>query len=203
MLIVGCPCAFVLATPTAIVAAMSRAAREGLLIKGGRYVEGCARVAAIAFDKTGTLTKGECRVVDVIPAEGCTRAGLLAAAARFEAAADHPLARAVQARAAAESVAVLESLSILREAGLGIAGRVDDGGEAWRLGNARFMDRHGIDVTTSSAHAERLRAQGLSIVYVAHGSQAKGLLSIEDEVRPEARRRDPGTPRRRPPRSAS
>ncbi len=187
MLIVGCPCAFVLATPTAIVAAMSRAAREGLLIKGGRYVEGCARVAAIAFDKTGTLTKGECRVVDVIPAGGCSRAGLLAAAARLEAAADHPLARAIQARAAAESVAVTESLSILRDAGLGIAGLVEDGGEAWRLGNARFMARHGIDVGRFEPRAGRLRAQGLSIVYVAHGSEAKGLFSIEDEVRPEAR----------------
>ena len=187
MLIVGCPCAFVLATPTAIVAAMSRAAREGLLIKGGRYVEGCARVAAIAFDKTGTLTKGECRVVDVIPARGGSRAGLLAAAARLEAAADHPLARAIQARAAAESVAVTQSLSILREAGLGIAGRADDGGEAWRLGNARFMARHGIDLGHLEPDAERLRAAGLSIVYVAHGSEAKGLFSIEDEVRPEAR----------------
>jgi Cd2+/Zn2+-exporting ATPase len=187
MLIVGCPCAFVLATPTAIVAAMSRAAREGLLIKGGRYVEGCARVAAIAFDKTGTLTKGECRVVDVIPARGGSRAGLLAAAARLEAAADHPLARAIQARAAAESVAVTQSLSILREAGLGVAGRADDGGEAWRLGNARFMARHGIDLGQLEPDAERLRAEGLSIVYVAHGSEAKGLFSIEDEVRPEAR----------------
>ncbi len=187
MLIVGCPCAFVLATPTAIVAAMSRAAREGLLVKGGRYVEGCARVAAIAFDKTGTLTKGECRVIDVIPAEGGTQAGLLAAAARLEAAADHPLARAIQARAAAEGVAVSESLAILREAGLGITGRDADASEVWRLGNARFMARHGIDVGPLEPHADRQRDRGLSIVYVARGGHAKGLLSIEDEVRPEAR----------------
>jgi Zn2+/Cd2+-exporting ATPase len=187
MLIVGCPCAFVLATPTAIVAAMSRAAREGLLLKGGRYVEGCARVAAIAFDKTGTLTKGECRVVDVIPCEGGTQAGLLAAAARLEAAADHPLARAIQSRAAADGVVVSESLAILREAGLGITGRTGDASEVWRLGNARFMARHGIDVGPLESSAERLRARGLSIVYVARGDHAKGLLSIEDEVRPEAR----------------
>jgi Zn2+/Cd2+-exporting ATPase len=187
MLIVGCPCAFVLATPTAIVAAMSRAAREGLLVKGGRYVEGCARVAAIAFDKTGTLTKGDCRVVDVVPTMGNTQSGLLAAAARLEAAADHPLARAIQARAVAEGVAVSESLSILREAGLGITGRDGDASEAWRLGNARFMARHGIDVGPLEPDANRLRARGLSIVYVARGSHAQGLLSIEDEVRPEAR----------------
>jgi Cd2+/Zn2+-exporting ATPase len=187
MLIVGCPCAFVLATPTAIVAAMSRAAREGLLIKGGRYVEGCARVAAIAFDKTGTLTKGECRVVDVIAVSGSSPGELLAAAARLEAAADHPLARAIQARASAEGVAVSQSLAILREAGLGITGRSAEGGDAWHLGNARFMARHGVDVERLQQRAETARAQGLSVVYVARGSEAKGLLSIEDEVRPEAR----------------
>jgi Cd2+/Zn2+-exporting ATPase len=187
MLIVGCPCAFVLATPTAIVAAMSRAAREGLLVKGGRYVEGCAGVAAIAFDKTGTLTKGECRVVDVIAAPGQSTAELLAAAARVEAAADHPLARAIQARATAEGVFVAQSLAILREAGLGITGRPADGEDAWRLGNARFMARHLVDVTSLQARAEALRARGLSIVFVAKGSEARGLLSIEDEVRPEAR----------------
>ena len=187
MLIVGCPCAFALATPTAIVAAISRAAREGLLIKGGRYVEGCAGVSAIAFDKTGTLTMGECRVVDVVPADGTTPAGLLAAAARLEAAADHPLARAVQARAAADGVAVSESLAILREAGLGITGQDSDGRGVWRLGNARFMARHGVDVGRLETDAARLRDRGLSIVYVARGGEAKGLLSIQDEVRPEAR----------------
>lgn len=187
MLIVGCPCAFVLATPTAIVAAMSRAAREGLLVKGGRYVEGCARVSAIAFDKTGTLTRGECRVVDVVAVPDGSAAELLAAAARLEAAADHPLARAIQARAKAEGVAVSQSLAILREAGLGITGRSADGGDAWRLGNARFMARHGVDVSPLQRRAELLRSQGLSIVYVARGSKVRGLLSIEDEVRPEAR----------------
>jgi Cd2+/Zn2+-exporting ATPase len=188
MLIVGCPCAFVLATPTAIVAAMSRAAREGLLIKGGRYLEGCARVSAIAFDKTGTLTRGECRVVDVIAAPGGSDGELLAAAARLEAAADHPLARAIQARASAEGVAVSQSLAILREAGLGITGRSPEGGDTWRLGNARFMARHGVDVDLLEHDAERLRADGRSIVYVARGQEARGLLSIEDELRPEARR---------------
>jgi len=187
MLIVGCPCAFVLATPTAIVAAMSRAAREGLLIKGGRYVEGCARVDGIVFDKTGTLTRGECRVVDVVAADGCSGETILAAAARLEAAADHPLARAILARASADGVAVAAGRAIHREAGLGITGRDDDGNGAWRLGNERFMGRHGVDVGRLRPRAGLLRDQGLSVVYVARGREAKGLFSIEGEVRPEAR----------------
>ena len=188
MLIVGCPCAFVLATPTAIVAAMSRAAREGLLVKGGRYVEGCARVAAIAFDKTGTLTKGECRVVDVIPAEGGTQAGLLAAAARLEAAADHPLARAIQARAAAEGRGRLgepvdpprgraRHHRARRRRGRGVAAR-----ERALHGPPRHRRR--------ASRAPRRAAAGpraLDRLRRPRGSHAKGLLSIEDEVRPEAR----------------
>lgn len=187
MLIVGCPCAFVLATPTAIVAALSRAAREGLLIKGGRYVEGCAGVTALAFDKTGTLTKGECRVVDIVPAAGVSSDELLAAAARLEVAADHPLARAIQARAAAAGVAVTEGAAIQREAGLGVAELTDQADQAWRLGNARFMARHAVELGELHSLADRLRQQGLSIVFVACGTTVKGFFSIEDEVRPEAR----------------
>jgi Zn2+/Cd2+-exporting ATPase len=186
MLIVGCPCAFVLATPTAVVAALSRAARDGLLIKGGRYVEGCARVDAIAFDKTGTLTRGECRVLDVVPAAGASSDELLAAAARLEVAADHPLARAVQARAAAAGVGATEALAIQREAGLGIAEQSSRADRTWRLGNARFMARHGVDLGGLQAQAERSRQQGLSVVFVSCGTAARGFLSIEDEARPEA-----------------
>ncbi len=187
MLIVGCPCAFVLATPTAIVAALSRAAREGLLIKGGRYVEGCAAVTALAFDKTGTLTKGECRVVDVVPAAGVSSDELLAAAARLEVAADHPLARAIQRRAAAAGVTVAEGVAIQREAGLGVAERTDQANQAWRIGNARFMTRHAVSLGELEPQAERLRQQGLCIVFVACGTVVKGVFSIEDELRPEAR----------------
>jgi len=185
MLIVGCPCAFVLATPTAIVAALSRAAREGLLIKGGRYLEGCARVAAIAFDKTGTLTKGEHRVAEVVTTAGCSVEELLEAAAQLEAAADHPLARAIQARATAAGVTTTGGVAIERIAGLGVVERAASG-HAWRLGNARFMARHAIDVTPLTADAERLQEKGCSIVYAARGSHVMGFFAIEDELRVES-----------------
>jgi len=187
MLIVGCPCAFVLATPTAIVAALSRAAREGVLIKGGRYVEGCARVAAIAFDKTGTLTKGDHRVAEVVAAGGCSMRELLAAAARLEAAADHPLARAIRARASAEGIGAADCSPIDRLPGLGVVERSAATAETWRLGNARFMARHGIDVTALHLDADRLEAKGCSIVFASRGNQVAGLFAVEDEIRPEAR----------------
>lgn len=186
VLIVGCPCAFVLATPTAIVAALSRAARSGLLIKGGRYLEGCAQVNALAFDKTGTLTSGECRVAEIVTVDGVTRSELLAEAARLESSADHPLARAVLARATTEGVSVPRGSAIEREAGLGIVERTAAGRDGWRLGNARFMTRHGVAVAPLEAAAGELRRRGLSVIYVAHGPTLKGLLAIEDDVRPEA-----------------
>ena len=187
VLIVGCPCAFVLATPTAIVAALSRAAREGLLIKGGRYLEGCASVTAMAFDKTGTLTKGEPRVVDVVPAEGTGARELLTAAARLESASEHPLARAINASAAAAGIVIDEANAIDRVAGLGVVEQGARPDEAWRLGNARFMARHAVDVAGLREAAERFEARGCSIVYGACGTKAAGFIAIEDEVRPEAR----------------
>jgi Zn2+/Cd2+-exporting ATPase len=187
MLIVGCPCAFVLATPTAIVAALSRAAREGLLIKGGRYVEGCAQVTAIAFDKTGTLTRGEHRVSEVVPVPGTSIRELLAAAARLERAADHPLARAIQARAGEAGIDLVDGAAIERVAGLGVVERSARPDDTWRVGNARFMARHGIDVRGLESDALRCQEQGGSIVFVSRGSAAMGFFAIEDEVRPEAR----------------
>ena len=186
VLIVGCPCAFVLATPTAIVAALSRAARSGLLIKGGRYLEGCATIDALAFDKTGTLTSGSCRVADVVTVSGVSTESLLEAAARLEAVADHPLARAVVARARAAGVSLAPGQGIERVAGLGIAERAHDGAAAWRLGNARFMARHGVAVESLSEQASALTSRGLSIVFVAEGRTLRGLLAVEDTVRPGA-----------------
>lgn len=97
------------------------------------------------------------------------------------------MARAILARAAAEGVATEPGRGIRREAGLGITGQDDAPADAWRMGNERFMARHGVDVGQFRDTAERLRGKGLSVVYLAQGVEARGLLSIEDEVRPEAR----------------
>lgn len=189
VLIVGCPCAFVLATPTAIMAALGRASREGILIKGGKYVEACARVSLLAFDKTGTLTTGNCRIRDVVPRDGWTTEALLAQAARLEAGAEHPLARAIVQKAQECGVEIALAANIQREAGLGISelSAAHDG--AWHIGNQQFMLRRGVIVTDGiRRRAEAAHSAGQTAIFLAEGRALRGLLTVEDEIRPEAGR---------------
>jgi Cd2+/Zn2+-exporting ATPase len=186
MLIVGCPCAFVLATPTAVIAAMGRAARQGILIKGGKYLEACAKVSLLAFDKTGTLTTGRCRVREVIPLDGIDRTGLLFHAARLESGAEHPLAQAIVDEALRAGWQNDRAANIRREGGLGVAEITD--AAAWRIGNRRFMDRHEIAISADTeSRAARLREQGCTVLFVAEASSVRGLLAVEDLVREDAR----------------
>lgn len=184
VLIVGCPCAFVLATPTAVIAALGRASKHGVLIKGGKYLEACAKVDVLALDKTGTLTNGRCRIRDVTPLDGMTSDQLLYHAARLEAGAEHPLARAVVELARSRGIEVPPAASIRREAGLGVAELADS---AWRIGNQRLMERHQIAIPAeAAAMAEKFRREGRTVLFVAEGSALRGLLTVEDEIRDEA-----------------
>jgi Zn2+/Cd2+-exporting ATPase len=189
ILIVGCPCAFVLATPTAVIAALGRASRAGILIKGGKYLEACAKVNVLAFDKTGTLTTGNCRIRDVVTLDGWTTAALLAQAARLEAGAEHPLARAIVQKARDAGVDVAGSANIQREAGLGISELANTGEGVWHIGNQRFMDRRGVSVAAEFRQlAEVSRRAGHTVLFLAEGKALRGLLTVEDEIRPEASR---------------
>ncbi len=184
VLIVGCPCAFVLATPTAVIAALGRASKHGVLIKGGKYLEACAKIDVLALDKTGTLTSGRCRIRDVVPLDGMSSDQLLFQAARLEAGAEHPLARAVVELARSRGIEVTQAANIRREAGLGIAELADS---AWRIGNQRFMEQKQIAVDgDAAAQAERFRHEGRSVLFLAEGPTLRGLLTVEDEIRAEA-----------------
>jgi len=187
VLIVGCPCAFVLATPTAIVAALGRASQKGILIKGGQYLEACAAIDVLAMDKTGTLTTGQCRVCEVVATDGESRETLLAHAARLESRAEHPLARAVVAEARLAGVETNRPANIRREAGLGVCEIPVDGAEPWRIGNARFMERQEVAIDDpAQARAAALRGEGRSVLFLAEGRRLRGMLAIEDEIRGEA-----------------
>ncbi|MHC4600294.1 MAG: heavy metal translocating P-type ATPase, partial [Planctomycetota bacterium] len=141
VLIVGCPCAFVLATPTAVVAALGRAARQGVLVKGGKFLEAAGEVNLAAFDKTGTVTEGAPEVASVWSADGAGEADVLAAAAAAEAGSEHPLGRAVVDEACARGLHVgppVEAMEAVR--GLGVrAGPL-------RVGSQRFMEEEGVDL---------------------------------------------------------
>ena len=188
VLIVGCPCAFVLATPTAVVAALGRASRSGILVKGGKYLEACAQVVAIALDKTGTLTAGRYRVADVIPLNGLAPRDILYHAARLEASAEHPVANAIVAHAREQGIEQGQAANIQREAGLGVSERpTPDAPVPWRCGNERFMQHQEIALPPEiRANAEALTDGGSTVLYLARDSELQGILVLEDEIRPEA-----------------
>ncbi len=185
MLIVGCPCAFVLATPTAVVAALGRASREGILIKGGKFLEAAAQVEVVAMDKTGTLTTGRSEVDEVVALDGVPPSDILGQAARLEAGSEHPVAQAIVAEAARRGEAVARGASIRRVPGQGVLERAEEGG--WSAGNLALMESLGAVVPPQVlSRAEYMGAQGLTPVFVAEGSQVRGLISLRDELRPEA-----------------
>jgi len=185
VLVVCCPCAFVLATPTAMVAGLSAAARLGILIKQAAHLEAAGEITAVVFDKTGTLTTGELTVTRMMPLGGVEGAELLLAAASVEQHSRHPVALAV-AKVAERARVPLQEVTAFRETpGRGVAGTV--GGESVIVGRETFLQDSGIDV--SAAHADRRRedAEAMSLLYVARGGKCIGWIGLEDRARPEAK----------------
>ena len=192
ILVIACPCALVISTPVSVVAGLARAAREGVLIKGGVYLELPARLVAIAFDKTGTLSRGRLRIERVLPAPdaGLDEGGLLALAARLEAHSGHPLAAAVREAALARGLAaegsahavLVDELETLP--GRGLRGRVD-GREYW-LGSPAWMRELGRPYDGLATAAADLEREGHSLLVLADGERALGLLAARDGLRPEA-----------------
>jgi Zn2+/Cd2+-exporting ATPase len=185
MLIVGCPCAFVLATPTAVVAALGRASREGILIKGGKFLEAAAQVRAVALDKTGTLTTGSSEVHDVVALDGVPADALLSQAARLEVGSEHPVAQAIVAEAERRGYEVASGAAIQRIPGLGVVER--SASTPWSAGNSALMGHVGAVVPQEAVErAERMARDGLTPVFVAEGDTLRGLIALRDELRPEA-----------------
>ena len=186
VLVVFCPCALVLATPTAIMAAIGQATKHGVIIKSGEALEKMGRVNTIAFDKTGTLTYGKLEVCDVLPvAEGVTETELLSVAASAESKSEHPLGKAVVAHARKAGVPISESDTFQMLPGKGI--RAGLGGARYLCGNeALFLDE-GIELPgTLCADLNRLRSEGKATLLVAKDTLCIGLIALSDVLRPEA-----------------
>ncbi len=186
ILVIACPCALVISTPVSIVAGLARAAREGVLIKGGVYLELPARLAAIAFDKTGTLSRGRLRVELLLPAPegGLDEGGLLALAAGLEAHSNHPLAAAVREAAAAKGLQAAGARDLETVPGRGLHGRVE-GCELW-LGSPAWMEELGHPLSALAAAAAALESEGHTLLVLADGERCLGLLAARDSLRPEA-----------------
>jgi P-type Cu+ transporter len=187
VLVIACPCALGLATPTAIMVGTGAAAKRGILIKDAEALEVAHRVRIVAFDKTGTLTEGQPEVVALEPASGATRAALLALSAAIQAGSEHPLAKAVSALALKEQVSVPAASQVRAVAGRGMSALVE--GRELRLGSPRFMQDLKVDVSEFAERAKTLEAEGRTVSYLADVSSAPqllGLLAFGDTLKPTA-----------------
>jgi P-type Cu+ transporter len=184
VLIIACPCAMGLATPTAIMVGTGRAAQAGILIRGGEALEQAGRVDAIVFDKTGTLTVGRPAVTAVVPVEGVSETELLDLAASVERGSEHPLAAAIVGRAREGELGFLTATDFEALTGLGAVADID--GRTVVCGNRRLMEARGIDVGALADQADRAAAEGRTPVFVAVAGRIAGLMVIADPIKPEA-----------------
>ncbi|MEK7946876.1 heavy metal translocating P-type ATPase [Pigmentiphaga sp. YJ18] len=184
VLVIACPCALGLATPTAIMAGTGVAARHGILIKDAEALEVAHNVKVVAFDKTGTLTEGKPELVAAEPAQG-ERRDLLAASAALQAGSEHPLARAVMAEARREGITVPAATQARAVAGRGMAASVDD--RELRLGSGRYMQELGVEIGPLAQRAAALQGEGRTVSWVASVSGQPvllGLLAFGDTLKP-------------------
>ena len=182
VLVISCPCALGLATPTAIMVGTGRGAREGILIKSAETLENAHDVSCVVFDKTGTITKGTPEVTDVVAAPGMDEADLLTLALSVEERSEHPLARAVVEHAAARTDDKLPVSDWRQVPGEGVACTTE--GQAALAGNARMMQAKGVELGGLAARAHELAAQGKTPLFFAWGGQLVGLIALADTVKP-------------------
>ena len=185
VLVVACPCALGLATPTALLVGTGRGAQLGLLVKGPEVLESTRRVDTVVLDKTGTVTTGRMSVADVVPAEGTAREEVLRVAGALEAPSEHPIARAVAAAARDELGAPPEVEDFRNNEGLGVTGRI--GSETALVGRAQLLAEHCAELPDE---LERARAEaedvGRTVVCVAVSGRASGLVLVADQVKPSS-----------------
>ena len=185
LLVVSCPCALVISTPVSIVAALAAAARKGVLIKGGVYLERAGRVRCIAFDKTGTLTRGALQVVDVVSLNGLAESAVVALAASVEQRSEHPIAQAILAYAASRDVVVSPGEEVESLAGRGAEGRV--GGARVVLGNRRLFEERRLSSPAIDRRVDAISAKGRTPVLVARDGKAVGIIALADRPREAGR----------------
>ena len=185
VLIIACPCALGLATPTAIMVATGKAAGHGILVKGADAVERIRDVDLVVLDKTGTLTEGTPRLTDVIPLNGWSDAALLELAASAEARSEHPIGTAVVAGAWRRGLALSPVESFQSRTGLGIEARVD--GHEVLIGNAAFLRERAMTPVAWEHATEALAGEGKTAVLVAIDGTPAGALAVADAIRPTSK----------------
>lgn len=184
LIIVACPCALVISTPVAIISAIGNAAKHGVLIKGGAFLEQAGKLKVIAFDKTGTLTRGRLEVTDVLPAEGVSEADLLELAAAIEMRSEHPLAQAILKRARLENTPVPAPDFFEALHGKGV--KASFSGNIYYAGKPGLFAEMGIPLRDLEHTINSLQVQGKTIMLVGTDTQVLGAIAVADEIRPES-----------------
>jgi Cd2+/Zn2+-exporting ATPase len=185
LLVIGCPCALVIATPVAIVAGLASAARQGVLVKGGQYLEIPASIRVVALDKTGTLTEGKPRVVSVEPINDHTSQGLLAIAAAVESKSEHPIARAIVQHAQEQGVELPPCSEVQIVPGKGTTGRVK--GTMYWLGSHRWLEERNQETAEVHAALEERSDAGRSVVVVGTDEHVCGFVTLADGLRADSK----------------
>lgn len=182
-LVIACPCALVISTPVSIVSALTAAARSGVLIKGGVYLEVAGKLDALAFDKTGTITIGKPKVQRIVPLNGHTEDELLALAAALELPSEHPLARAIIEKAKERGIKAQPASNFEIFKGLGGEGEIE--GKRYWIGSHRFMhEKNRKETPEAHDKAIELEEEGNTVVVIGDFTHICGLLSLADEPRP-------------------
>jgi Cd2+/Zn2+-exporting ATPase len=209
LLVIACPCAFVISTPVSVVSGITSAAKNGVLIKGGNHLEAMGEVDAIAVDKTGTLTKGELTVTDVEPLGTATETELLRHAATLEQRSEHPIAEAILERASERQVDTSADVSEFESiTGKGIRGVIS--GETYYAGKPALFEELGVDLSGTNLRSDggtvaeesdreydartdrergtltQFEAEGKTVIIVGTDTELLGMIAIADEVRPAA-----------------
>jgi Cd2+/Zn2+-exporting ATPase len=184
VLVISCPCAFILASPTAMVAALASAARLGILIKNVGDIEIAARINAFVFDKTGTLTTGELAVSRLAPQGDLKPAELLKIAATAEKFSNHPTAKALVNLAEEAGVTLVDPTDFKETAGRGVQAKVDD--ESIVIGRAQWLRDNGVTDDFESK-VDLKEAEGYSLLFVARGGECIGWIGLQDATRSEAK----------------
>ncbi len=185
LLVVACPCALVISTPVAFVSALTAAARQGVLIKGGAHLERLGTIRCVAFDKTGTLTQGRVTVTDVLGVGGVSSDGVLAVAAALESRSEHPIGRAIVHRARAEGLSIEPGDAFQALPGLGAEATVAEAPAL--VGSHRLFEARRLCTPDLHACVEELENRGATPVLVSHAGAALGAIGLSDEMRHDGR----------------
>lgn len=184
VLVIACPCALGLATPTAIMVGTGRGAENGILYKRGDTLENAHHIDTIVFDKTGTITQGKPQVVDIFAYQG-TAKDLLAQVASIEKLSEHPLSQAIEEKAVADQVDLLEVTNFTSLTGLGLT--ADLAGQILYVGNRKLMEEQGVDLTAAEQAVQAVTEQGQTPIFISANANLLGLITVADLVKEDSK----------------